>query len=270
VPSQPPNNSTDSRRTWDRVAQAARPSWYLDPLVARQKRDVHQELVRRWTAGETVQRVLKTDVFEEAHGEDQFFLDLFPDKPVLMIGMDAARLNAVRAGARSTDPRYAFFCGDVRAIGLASGSIGLVVSNSTLDHFNSPKEIVEALLEIRRVLAPGGLLIITLDNPRNPLYPLLRWLSRRQSAPFHLGPTWGRADLNRRLKQMGFEVTGNDWLIHNPRIVSTAFFLALRRLLGHRADRAIAWSLRAFATLGRLPTRSLTACFVAARARKSL
>jgi hypothetical protein len=70
------------------------------------------------------------------------------------------------------------------------------------------------------------------------------------------------------LERQGLEIQSNDWLIHNPRFVSTLLFLALRRTLGTRAERAIGWLLAAFSKLDRLPTRSFTGAFVAACARK--
>jgi hypothetical protein len=57
-------------------------------------------------------------------------------------------------------------------------------------------------------------------------------------------------------------------LIHNPRLVSTALFMALRRTLGRRADGPIRFLLGSFERLGRLPTREYTACFVAVCGRK--
>ena len=63
-------------------------------------------------------------------------------------------------------------------------------------------------------------------------------------------------------------MTATDHLIHNPRVLSTALFLALRRLLGSRADRPVALLLRVCGLLDRLPTRGFTSCFVAACAIK--
>jgi len=45
-------------------------------------------------------------------------------------------------------------------------------------------------------------------------------------------------------------------------------FLATRKILGKRADVRISTLLKAFAILGRLPTRRWTACFQAVAARK--
>jgi hypothetical protein len=75
-------------------------------------------------------------------------------------------------------------------------------------------------------------------------------------------------DSIRRNYGVGLEPEGRDWLLHNPRGVSTVLFLALRRLLGRRADGAVRALLAAFDLLGRLPTRAATACFHAVSARR--
>ncbi len=114
----------------------------------------------------------------------------------------------------------------------------------------------------------GGLLIVTLDNPDNPLYPPLRCASRRGWIPFSLGYTASMPELNRLLADLDLEVVANDWLLHNPRMLSTLLFLGLRKALGRHSDRLIEALLGLFAKLGRLPTRRWTACFVAACARR--
>jgi hypothetical protein len=75
-------------------------------------------------------------------------------------------------------------------------------------------------------------------------------------------------DSIRRNYGVGLEPEGRDWLLHNPRGVSTVLFLALRRLLGRRADGAVRALLAAFDLLGRLPTRAATASFQAVAARR--
>ena len=65
-------------------------------------------------------------------------------------------------------------------------------------------------------------------------------------------------------------VTDTATLLHNPRMMSTLVFLALRRLLGRYANPLVALLLRLFTAMEGLPTRRLTACFLAARARKPL
>jgi SAM-dependent methyltransferase len=251
-------------RTWDEISDHRQPSWYLDPLVAEQKRTVHVELCRRWSPAR-VARALKTDLFEEAFGEDALLPEL-SGAAETWFAMDVSGSTVRRSRFRLRGRSVQFVAADVRALSLRPATLDLVISTSTLDHFVSRQEFVAAIREIARVLRPGGVLIITLDNSLNPLYWPLRWLSQTRWVPFPIGYTPSPARLDRLLEDAGFEVTAHATLIHNPRLASTVWFLALRRLLRSRADRPIRGVLAAFEVLERLPTRRLTACFLGARA----
>jgi SAM-dependent methyltransferase len=253
--------------SWERLGQRPAPSWYLDPLVAEQKRQLHLDLARQWAPAVNPARVLKTDVFEDAYGPDHLLPSLFPDART-RIGIDWAHNVVSRAQARWPAESIVFLVGDVRRLPVRPGSIDIIYSNSTLDHFASAAEFRSALKELADALAPGGRLIITVDNLSNPLYRLLRGTSKLGWTPFPLGYTTSQAGLVRALQDVGLEVVGQGTLIHNPRLVSTALFLMLRRLLGARADSLVRAALRAFAALESLPTRTLTACFVSACALK--
>src|SRR5574341_1753589 len=69
---------------------------------------------------------------------------------------------------------------DVRHLPFADGVFDVIVSNSTLDHFESSDEIISSLQELHRVLRTGGQLLLTLDNLANPL------ISLRNVLPFGL------------------------------------------------------------------------------------
>lgn len=250
-----------ARNRWDEVAESGDASWYLHPLVAEQKRRVHAELVREWAEGRERGRVLKTDLFEEAFGEDAFFVEAFPAAG-MRLGMDTAAETARRARGRYGG-RLAAAAMDVRRMAIRPGSMDLIVSNSTLDHFATKEEFVEALREVSRVLRPGGRLILTLDNPHNPLYPALRWISKQGWAPYPLGYTPAPEELARLLGDLGLAGGETRWLIHNPRLVSTLLFQAAEKLLGRRGDAVVRGLLRLFALLGAAPTRRWTACFYA-------
>jgi SAM-dependent methyltransferase len=255
------------RETWERLGMQPSPAWYLDPLAAHQKREAHLELIRWRTAGIRVERALKTDLFEDAFGEDRLLDVLFPEAS-LMCGMDEA-VSTTRAAVRRMQGRQVrALVTDVRHLGLCEGVFDVIVSASTLDHFDVRADYLQALQELAWVLRPGGLLVITMDNPWNPLYLPLRWRSRNRLAPFPLGYTPSVTRLERDLRGVGLEPEARDWLLHNPRGVSTALFLGLRSLLGRRGDGAVKGLLAAFDLLGRLPTGAVTACFQAVTARK--
>jgi len=246
----------------DDIAAHARPSWYLDPLVAQQKKDLHVSLFRKWMPTGT-RLAMKTDVFEEAFGADALLADLAPlcEK---WIAMDVSAHTAQQAHARMRLPAAQFLVCDVRQVPLRSDSLDVIVSNSTLDHFDARRDFDTALSELARLLRPGGRLLITVDNPRNLLYHPLRWISKLSWSPFALGYTPSPAALWTALESAGLRVVATSSFIHNPRGLSTVFFWGLRRLAGARADRLIQWCLDLFARLDRLPTRGFTACFLAA------
>jgi SAM-dependent methyltransferase len=157
---------------------------------------------------------------------------------------------------------------DVCHAPFAAGSFDVVISPSTLDHFDNRQEFLSALQELERLVRPGGVLVITLDNPANPLYHVLRWASKSKVTGYPLGYTQTASGLEKDLRALRLEVFGRDWLLHNPRGISTLIFLAIRRALGRHADGVIRGLLGVFSLLGRLPTRSVTGCFLAVLARK--
>jgi SAM-dependent methyltransferase len=253
---------------WEDVGERSSPSWYLDELVAEQKRREHQKLIRRWTAGRRPTGILKTDVFEEAHGSDQILFDLFDDT-TLTIGMDVSFATVSKARERCPRPAVTFCAADARRLPIRSNSIGLILSTSTLDHFDTRAEFEQSLAELVRILRPGGELIITLDNAYNPWYYPLRWVSRRGSAPFPLGYTAPLGELKRQLQALGLAIVDSETLIHNPRLVSSGIFTGLRMALGRFADFPIRALLWLFALGDHLPTRWISGCFIAVRAAKA-
>jgi len=89
------------------------PNWYLDPLVAAQKRDVHLEWIRRNVSPELrIQNVLKTDLFEEAYGGDELLFSL-PFDACLKIGIDVSAAAVARAADRGHNSGCRFIRADV-------------------------------------------------------------------------------------------------------------------------------------------------------------
>jgi SAM-dependent methyltransferase len=219
---------------------------------------VNAALLERWLPDLRESRVLKTDLFDEAVGKG-----LHPHlraRGARVAGVDIS--PAAVAAARRRYPDLEATTGDVRTLSFADSTFDVVVSNSTLDHFTAVDEIETALRELRRVLRPGGLIVVTLDNPDNPLVALrnalpLPLLKRLGLVPYQVGTTCNQERLVRLLQEAGFEVTASDVIMHAPRVLAGA--------LG-----SLGWSslrpLLAIEALSRLPTRRLTGQFIAARA----
>lgn len=78
------------------MSEASSNSWYLDPLVARQKAEVNHGLVVRWVKPASGGAVLKTDLFAEANGADHI-LDKLSALGVQVVGMDCDRPTVASA-----------------------------------------------------------------------------------------------------------------------------------------------------------------------------
>lgn len=74
-----------------------------------------------------------------------------------------------RHAADALGGRVPMCAADGRMLPFPSSTFDVVLSTSTLDHFDERGEITVALTELARVLRPDGRLFVTPDNPANPL-----------------------------------------------------------------------------------------------------
>src|SRR5262249_53816630 len=156
---------------WNGISDRIAGRYYHDTVIGRIKRDAHLRLIARWCGDLRDKVVLKTDLFEEAHGSDQFLFELPVD--AVRVGVDIAPVVVRRAGeqarvAGTTLPLL--LAGDVLDLPFRADTCDVVISNSTLDHFPERRLIEVALLELHRVLKPGGILVVTFDNPHSLSY----------------------------------------------------------------------------------------------------
>ncbi|MDZ4806396.1 MAG: class I SAM-dependent methyltransferase [Candidatus Eisenbacteria bacterium] len=244
---------------------------WRDNLPERLWRSHADQINADWLAGrlpkEPVQRLLKTDLFDEAATAGLY--PLLARHARVVVGMDLSSTTAQGAGTRACGLRA--ICADARALPFADASFDVIVSNSTLDHFPTPTELDESLLELRRVLKPGGELLISLDNRANPVVALrnaipFHWLRRLRIMPYYVGFTCGPKGLRQRLERDGWEIREMGAILHCPRFFSIHATLFLERWASPAVQqRFIRW-LAGFERLAGWPTRYVTGYFVTARA----
>ena len=229
---------------------------------------VNAALLRRWLPRGGV-AMLKTDLFDEALGEGQYALMAARSEAVS--GIDIADSIVVAAVDRC--PRLGGRVADVRRLPFGAARFDAVVSLSTLDHFERRADIDTALRELHRVLRPGGILAVTLDNTANPVVALRallphRLLHRVGLVPYFCGPSLGPRSLPAALERAGFEVLERDALMHCPRVLMVPLAGWLERRGGDRARARFLRVAFAFERLGRTALAPFSGHFVAALARR--
>ena len=259
----------DAAQYWDDVGTA----WTADRPDALWRACCDRRnaaLVRRWLTATRPARLLKTDTFDEAVSDGLFeTLSLCAGR---VSGLDISPVIA--RAARDRHPTFDATAGDVRHLPYADDAFDAIVSISTLDHFDSRDDIPRALVEIHRILRPGGGLLITLDNETNPLVAVrnrlpFALLHRIGLVPYRVGRSCSGRTLRRMLDACGFDVRALTYVEHCPRLVAVRVARLVDRTAGDGWRSAFTRAVAACERLEHWPLRAITGHYVAAWAVKT-
>ena len=230
---------------------------------------VNTALIDRWLPRSKLHRVLKTDLFDEVVAKGLY--EHLASHAGEVVALDISPM--VSATARRRYPRLGSLSADVRAIPLSDESVDAVVSLSTLDHFTDKADIELALHELLRVLKRGGTLILTLDNPANPVVGLRNRLPYAVThplglVPYPVGRTLGPAEAKLAVSNAGFQVEECTAIMHTPRVLAIPLMNILERTSQDAARGGILRAAMRFERLENYPSRFLTGHFIAIRATR--
>lgn len=251
---------------WDRLARTNKNRSHIDPVFGRYKSEQFCAFATRGHQFRRGEKVLKTDLREEAYGADEVLFSL-PDPGLSIFGMD---ISAEVAGAASAESlkrgsTHHYVTADVRRIPFADHSLDVVLSNSTLDHFSSYEDLLAALAEIRRVLKPTGKLIMTLNNKHNLNFWFMVTMEKALGISRYPVVFFSRAEIRRACEKAGLRVLGFESIIHIVSPLNTCALLARRFVPQPQADRMARAVLKLAAFFERCgTTKWLTGWFIGA------
>jgi SAM-dependent methyltransferase len=232
---------------------------------------VYQYYLKLWLGEDRFQRILKTDLFDEATLPFAPALDLIASGS-LLAGIDFSYQMAFRA-SRNLPQTCRLVTADVRNLPFQSASFDLIFSNSTLDHFNHKSDIGASLQELARVLTPGGRLLITMDNPHNPVIRLRNWLPFKlmhffKLVPYYMGATLSLPELLRAMEERGFRIHHSTFADYSPRQLINLFWHLVKKWPNSNCVTAVLRILWRFERwCGRSPLQRL-GCFIVVWAEK--
>lgn len=251
---------------WESISEAPRRA-IACRLWRRFCDSLHERLIKDWVGEKHFRSALKTDLFDEAMGKG--LINSLASISDRVCGIDIA--GDIVDRAQTKNPTLEASIGDVRQLDFPDDTFDFVFSNSTLDHFETVAEIRQSLRELARVLAPGGLLLITLDNPTNPVVALRNKLPQAPMGalgliPYFMGRTLSMGHLRREVGAAGFAIHAHKHILHVPRVAA----LHLCRMLEYPEvfSRTALRGMLAFEAAANLPTAHLTGHFSALLARK--
>lgn len=266
----PGKNQTDwnaEAEYWDVVAQ----HWQArcpQQLWRTHSNATNIALLQRWLYPEPMQSLLKTDLFDEACSDGLY--PFLQTKSAQITGIDLS--SQIVQAAKRRHPKLDATLADARHLPFANQQFETIVSNSTLDHFQSREELVLSLQELHRVLATKGQLILTLDNLANPIIAVrnalpFTWLHRLGILPYYVGVSCTPKQLRQLLEQIGFEVVAMEAVLHCPRVLAVKLAEVVSRA-PLNIQQHFLQTLMAFERLATLPTSDLTGHFIAVNAIK--
>ncbi len=230
---------------------------------------VHRRLISRWVGTSRFSSVLKTDLFDESAGAGCY--EALASISDGVHGIDIS--PEIVESAAKANPEMRICVGDIRSLPFPDALFGLVFSNSTIDHFATLEEINKSIAEMARVLAKGGVLILTMDNPWNPVVAirnrLPQNLTRRAGLiPYFMGRTLSMPEMIQAVESSGLRIAQRRHIQHAPRVAA----LHLCRLLGKRgfSSRMAVSVMLSMESLAGWPSASLTGHYSAVLAVKVL
>lgn len=188
---------------------------HIDKVLGRYKSEEFRNLIDKWVGDLKFKRVLKTDLREEAFGEDEILFSL-SNRISQFFALDISEETAKKAQIRQREKGLAhtYITADVRYLSFKANTFDHILSTSTLDHFTTEDDFKKSLIELKRVVKPGGTMTITLNNRCNLIFYLMLNLERKLGLKSYPVQFYDLKSVRRICGNVGLYIQAEDAVVH--------------------------------------------------------
>jgi SAM-dependent methyltransferase len=265
------NTALSGRSLWNQLAAKNMDRSHIDPVLGKYKSEEFRRIVIKWAPVLKGKSILKTDLREEAYGEDEILFSI-PGKGSTVFALDIAgettgKANAIQI-ARGLGHKY--LTADVRELPFRDNSFDIILSSSTLDHFDSEDDFIKSLLELKRVMKPSGIIVITINNKCNLNFRLMLKLESFYSLNAYPVQSYTPGRLKQILEPLGLAVQKYETIVHIISPLNSILLLLRKFKKDTLADKLALGFVRLSEYLGKSkPTNLLTGWFIALKCVKN-
>jgi SAM-dependent methyltransferase len=244
---------------------------HIDKVLGEYKAREFIDILKKWMPESGWGRFLKTDLREEAFGSDEILFSLPGDDICAMaIDIDPATVLMAQDKAREHKKKIRLLVADIRDIPMADSVFDVIISTSTLDHFENDRDLKRSLSELGRVAKPSAMLVLGLNNKKNILFRFCLTVGRWFGWVQETNRFYDLHEAKRICQDAGWMIEDTDTLVH---IISPANRLLLwvrRHSSPSCADAMAGEMVKLFRWLGRNHfLHSWTGWFIALKCRKA-
>jgi len=170
---------------WESLAKKVSEEGYYakSTILGKYKRDFVLDVIRNWNLEINNKIILKTDLFEEAFGPDEILFSISRDyKPKRVYGIDISNrvIAKVKNNCIKKTPNKKIILQneDLKKLSFKDNYFDLIISQSTLDHFEDLNDLNRVMKELYRVLKSRGKLLFSINNKHNFLFYLIHEFQR--------------------------------------------------------------------------------------------
>ena len=254
---------------WDKLAKHNSSKPHIDPALGKYKSDEFMRLVRTWINSLKNKAVLKTDLREEAYGEDEILFSLpVENSTVVAIDIDAETVREATVKQKTRALLHHYLASDARKLPFKNNVFDVILSTSTLDHFTSEPDLIQSLMELKRVIKPQGSLIMTLNNKCNFIFYIFLKLEKFFGLTRYPVNSFTPQQLRKICHSIDLNIQNEDMIIHIVSPINTILLL-LRKFLNNEIADFIAKNCILFASwLSKKQTKLFTSWFIALQCSK--